>query len=330
MHYIASTLAALLGLAGLLTALLVAAQGNPTNYPSKPIRLIVPFPAGGPTDVIGRTAAKIIQDALGQPVVVENRPGAGGVIGTDLVTKAPADGYTLGIATVSALTVAPHMMAKVPFDPIRDVAPITNLAITVGALLAHPKLPANNVRELVALAKAEPGKLAYASPGVGTIVQLGMEHFALVAGLKFSHIPYKGAAPALADLLSGAILLSAESSLTTVVPNVRAGKLKALAVMSKTRSALLPDVPTATEAGYPTFDTSAWFGLVGPGGTSREIVTRLNQVTVAGLRDKDTIERLGAIGADVIGDTPEQFARTIRTEYDRWGQVVKATGAKAE
>lgn len=300
------------------------------TYPNKPIRFIVPFPAGGPTDICGRVAAKGIADALGQPVVVENRPGAGGVIGTEAIAKAPADGYTIGIATISALSVGPHVFAKLPFDPIKDISPITNVCLTIGALVGHPNLPAGNVAELVAHAKANPGKLAYASPGVGTIVHLGVEHFAQRAGIQLNHVPYKGAAPALADLLAGTVLLSADASLVAAASNVKSGKLKLIAVTSGKRSPLFPEVATVAESGFPGFDVSAWFGLVGPGGLPKDIVARLHGAAVKALREKDATDRLTAIGADVVADTPEQFAKTIRDEMVRWGAVVKATGLKPE
>ncbi|MFN0162910.1 MAG: Bug family tripartite tricarboxylate transporter substrate binding protein [Burkholderiales bacterium] len=313
-----------------LLASLVAPAAWAQAYPVKPIRFIVPFPPGGPTDICGRTAAKGISEALGQPVVVENRPGAGGMIGTESIAKAPADGYTIGVATISALSVGPHVFAKMPFDPVRDIAPITNLCLTIGALVAHPGLPASNVADLVAHAKANPGKLAYASTGVGTIVHLGMEHFAQRAGIQLNHVPYKGAAPAMADLLAGTVTLSADSSLVAAAAHVKGGKLKLIAVTSAKRSPLFPDTPTVAESGYPGFDVSAWFGLVGPGGLPREIVARLNGAAVKALREKDAAERLAALGAEIVADTPEQFAKTISDGIARWGPVVKATGLKPE
>ncbi len=318
------------GVLSLASASMIASTAWAQAYPAKPIRFIVPFPAGGPTDICGRVAAKGISDALGQPVVVENRPGAGGVIGTEAIAKAPSDGYTIGIATISALSVGPHVFAKLPFDPIKDIAPITNVCLTIGALVGHPNLPASNVAELVAHAKANPGKLAYASPGVGTIVHLGVEHFAQRAGIQLNHVPYKGAAPALADLLAGTVLLSADASLVAAAANVKSGKLKLIAVTSAKRSPLFPNVPTVAESGFPGFDVSAWFGLVGPGGLPKEIVTRLHGAAVKALREKDATDRLTAIGADVVADTPEQFAKTIRDEMVRWGTVAKATGLKPE
>ncbi len=309
-----------------LHAGLAAAQ----TYPSRPIRFIVPFPAGGPTDICGRSAAKAIADALGQPVVVENRPGAGGTIGADAIAKAAPDGYTIGLPTISSVGIAPHMFAKLPYDALKDFTPITNVCSAVGAIVAHPSFPANNVRELIAHAKANPGMINYASPGIGTIVHLGVEYFAMQAGIKLNHVPYKGASPALVDLLAGAVLLSADASLTAAIPNMKSGKLKVIAVTSRHRSALLPDAGTIAEAGFPDFDISAWFGMVGPAGLSPDIVNKLHAAAVKGLREKEVAERFATIGAEVIADTPAQFAKTIREEVARWGPVVKAAGVKAE
>lgn len=317
-------------LATMAAALIPFGTALAQNYPTKPIRFVVPFPSGGPTDICGRVAAKAISDALGQPVVVENRPGAGGIIGTDLIAKAPADGYTIGIATISALSVGPHVFAKMPFDPIRDIGPITNVCLTIGAFVAHPTLPANTVAELVAHAKSQDGKLAYASPGVGTIVHLGVEHFAQRAGIRLNHVPYKGAAPALADLLAGTVLLSADASLVAAASNAKSGKLKILAVTSAKRSPMFPAVPTIAESGFPGYDISAWFGLVGPSGLPNEIVSALHGATVKGLKGKEAVDRFAAIGAEVIADSPEQFAKTIREELVRWGTIAKGTGLKPE
>lgn len=315
-----------------IAALLALHAGNAAAqaYPSKPIRFIVPFPAGGLIDIYGRSAAKAISDALGQPVVVENRPGAGGTMGADAIAKAAPDGYTIGLPTISSLGIAPHMFAKLPYDSLKDFTPITNVCIAVGAIVAHPSFPANNVRELIALAKANPGKINYASPGVGTIVHLGVEHFAVLAGIKLNHVPYKGAMPALTDLLAGIVPLSGDASLTAAIPNVRSGKLKVIAVTSRHRSPLPSEAGTIAEAGFPDFDISTWFDMVGPAGMPADIVAKLHGAAVKGLREREVTERFTAIGAEVIGDTPEQFTKTIRDEVVRWGPVVKAAGVKAE
>ena len=300
------------------------------TYPNRPIRLIVPFPSGGPTDVAGRTAGRIISEALGQPVVVENRAGAGGTIGNDLIAKAAPDGYTIGIGTISTLSVAVTLNPNLPYDPIKDVTPITNIVQTIGAIIAHPSFAPNTLREMIALAKLKPDTIAYASPGMGTIMHLGAEHFGKLADIRMVHVPYRGASPALADVLAGAIPVSFDSSLTSAAPNVKAGKVKLLAVTGAARSPLFPDTPTVAELGFPGYDSSAWFGLVGPGNLPRDIVSRIHQVVAKGLREKDVVDRFAAIGADVIADTPEQFAKRIRDDIARWAPVVRSSGIKID
>ena len=314
----------------LLLLCFAASLAHAQGYPNKPIRLIVPFPTAGPTDNCGRAAAKAISDELGQPVVVENRPGAGGTIGTDLFAKAPADGYTLGIPTISTLGIAPHMFAKRPYDPLKDVVGIANVCATTSALVAHPGFPANNLKELIAHAKANPGKIAYGSPGVGTILHLGVEYFGTLADIRLNHVPYKGGAPAMVDLLAGVIGITADASLTAAAQHVKTGKLKLVAITSKSRSPLFPEIQTVAEQGYPDFDITVWFGLAGPAGIAPEIVRRLNAAVVKGLKTKQTADYFATFGAEVIADTPEQFAATIRREVARWGPVVQAAGVKAE
>jgi len=309
---------------------LAAASAQGQAYPNKPIRFIIPFPPAGPTDICGRAAAKAISDALGQPVVVENRPGAGGTIGADMIAKAAPDGYTLGLPTISSLGAAPHTFAKLPYDPLRDFTPITNVCSTIGALVAHPTLPANNAKELIAYAKANPGKLNYASPGIGTIVHLGVEYFSSLAGIALNHVPYKGANPITADLLAGTVLLSGDASLVGAMQHVKSGKLKVIAVTSNKRSPLLPEVGTIAEAGFAGFDVSAWFGMVGPAGLPADVVTKLHAAATKGLREKEVMDRFASIGAEVIADSPQQFAQTIRNDVARWGPVVKAAGIKPE
>lgn len=313
-----------------LTVLCATSVALAQTYPSRPIRLIVPFPSGGPTDVAGRTAARILTEALGQPVVVENRAGAGGIIGNDLIAKAAPDGYTIGIGTISTLSVAATLNPKLPYDPIKDVTPITNIVQTIGAIIAHPSFPPNTLREMIALAKARPDTIAYASPGMGTIMHLGAEHFARLADIRLVHVPYRGASPALADVLAGAILVSFDSSLSSAAPNVKAGKVKLLAVTGPARSPLFPDTPTVAELGFAGYDSSAWFGLVGPGNLPRDIVNRLHKAVAKGLRERDAVDRFAAIGADVIADTPEQFAQRIRDDIARWAPVVKSSGIKVD
>jgi len=299
-------------------------------YPTKPIRLIVPFAAGGPTDVMGRIVGQILTDATKQTVVVENRPGAGGNLGTDAVAKAAPDGYTLGLSAISSLAIAPGLYPKLPYDVVRDLAPITLVGIAKGAIVAHPSAPFNDLKGLVAYAKANPGKLNYASSGVGTSNHLAGEYFASLAGIDLQHVPYKGTSNAAQDLMAGTVPLSFESSLLTAAPNVQAGKLKAVAITSSTRSALLPNVPTVAEQGYAGFDVPTWFGLVAPAGMPKELVTQLQRIVADGLKAPAVRERFVKIGAEPVGNTPEEFARYIREETARWGKLIKERGIKPE
>ena len=300
------------------------------SYPARPVKLIVPFPPGGPTDVMGRTAAKAMGDVLGQSFVVENKAGAAGNIGTDAVAKAAPDGHTIGLSAISSLAIAPHLMASVPFNVDKDFAPISLVGTTPCAIVVHPSAPFSDLKGLVAYAKANPGKLAYASSGIGTSNHLAGEYFASLAGIDLQHVPYKGTANAAQDLLSGTVLLSFESSLLTAAPNVESGKLKAIAITSATRSALLPNVPTVAEQGYPGFDVPTWFGLVSPAGLPKEVVGLVHRIVANGLKAQTVRERFAKIGAEPVGDTPNEFTRYIREETIRWGRLIKERGIKAE
>ena len=292
------------------------------------MRLIVPFPPGGPTDLIGRTAGKILSDALGQPVVVDNRPGGSGTVGVGVLAKSAPDGYTIGMTAITLAT-APHL-GPVPFDPLKDFAPITNLVATTPLIVVHPNFPASNLAEFIAYVRANPGKIHYGTPGIATVPHLAAEMLQNVAGIRLVHVPYKGTAQLSQDLLAGAITLNFESSLILARPNIQAGRLKPIAVLSAKRSPLLPEVPTVAESGYPSINASPWFGLGGPVGLPREMVARMNEVLVKGLRDKEVIERFAAIGAEVLPSTPEQFAAFIRAEHARWGEVIRRAGIKVE
>ena len=308
---------------------LLCALASPTAvlaaepYPSKPIRLIVPFPPGGPTDVMGRVVAKVLGDRLKQTVVVENRAGAGGNLGTDAVAKSAPDGYTLGIGVISSLAIAPQLGAKMPFNVQTDLTPVSMVGIAKGAIVAHPSAPFNDLKGLVAYAKAHPGKLSYGSSGIGTANHLAGEYLAAVAGIDWVHVPYKGSAQLAQDLLGGQLLLSVESSLSSAAPNVQSGKLKAIAITSATRSPLLPQVPTVAEQGFPGFDVPTWMGLIGPAQLPRDIVTLLDKALVDGLASSEAAERFAQIGAEPRSSTPEQFAETIARENQRWGQVIR-------
>ena len=299
-------------------------------YPAKPVRLMVPFAAAGPTDVMGRITSQILAEATKQATVVENRPGAGGNLGTDAIAKAAPDGYTLGLSAISSLAIAPSLYPRLPYDVARDLTPITLVGIAKGAIVAHPSAPFSDLKGLVAYARANPGKLNYASSGIGTSNHLAGEYFASLAGIDLQHVPYKGTANAAQDLLSGTVLLSFESSLLTAAPNVESGKLKASAITSATRSALLPNVPTVAEQGYPGFDVPTWFGLVSPAGLPKEVVGLVHRIVANGLKAPTVRERFAKIGAEPVGDTPNEFTRYIREETIRWGRLIKERGIKAE
>jgi tripartite-type tricarboxylate transporter receptor subunit TctC len=312
----------------LAVAALAVTSALAQGWPARPMRLIVPFPPGGPTDVIGRTAAKLLSDALAQAVLVENRPGASGVTGADALAKSAPDGYTVGITAITLAT-APHL-GKVPYDTFRDFAPISNLAATTPLIVVHPTFPAKTLAELISYARANPGKIAYGTPGVATVPHLAAEMLSVAAGIQMLHVPYKGTAGLSADLLAGVILVNFESSLALAGPNIRAGKLRPIAVISGKRTPLFPDIPTVAESGYPTVQAQPWFGLSGPAGLERDKVLRMNDIIVKGLKSKEVIERLAVIGAEVLPTTPEEFAAFIRAEYDRWGEVIRKAGIKVE
>jgi tripartite-type tricarboxylate transporter receptor subunit TctC len=302
-------------------ALAVWSAASAQSYPDRPIRVIVPYPAGQASDTIMRLVGERLGKALGQPVVVDNKPGAGGNIGTDTGAKATPDGYTLTVAT-AALPISKHVYRKLPFDPAKDFAPITLMTVTPLVLVTRPDLAASSVAELVQLAKQNPGKLTFASSGPGTSHHLSGELFRTLAGIEILHVPYKGSPAAHVDLMAGTVDIMFDN-IVPVAPLIKQGKLKALAVTTRTRAALLPDVPTMTEAGFANFEAVAWFGLLAPAGTPRAIVDRLNRATVAVLNAPDMKERLAAIGATTVADTPEQFGRFIDAEIAKWAPIVR-------
>jgi tripartite-type tricarboxylate transporter receptor subunit TctC len=315
----------------LLAAIAVAnvhAQAPGANYPAKQIRVIVPFPAGGPTDAIARAIGQKLSETWGQPVIVDNRPGAGGNIGTELAAKSPADGYTLFIGTV-ANAINQSLFAKLPFDFVRDFAPVTQNYVTGLILAVHPSLPAHSVKELIALAKAHPGQLSYSSSGVGGTPHLAGELFNSMAGVTMVHVPYKGSAPAMADLLGGHIQLTFDNMLT-VLPQVKAGKLRGLAVTMTTRSPLTPELPTVAEAGLKGFEVKSWNGVVVPTGTPKEIIARLNGEIVRILRQPDLREKFLVQGVELVPTTPEEFGAFIKQDIAKWAKVIQLSGARAE
>ena len=309
-------------------AALWTAVASAQAYPSKPVRLISPFPPGAVVDTLCRTLAAPLGELLGQPVIVENRTGAGGNIGMDVVAKAAPDGYTIGMGSIGTHGINPSVYAKMPFDPVRDFAPITFVASNINVLVVHPSVPAQDVRGLIAYAKANPGKLSFGSAGAGTSQHLAGELFKQVAGVDMAHVPYKGAGPAVSDLIGGQIpMMFADISAT--LGHIRAGKLRALGVTTRERSPLL-DVPTVIEQGIPDFDVNAWFGLFAPAGTPREVIARLNTETVKALRQPATRERLESVGLKPAPGTPEAFADFIRGELERWAKVAKAANLRPE
>jgi tripartite-type tricarboxylate transporter receptor subunit TctC len=299
------------------------------QYPAKPVRLVVPFPAGGPTDIVGRTVAQKLSESLGQPVIVDNRAGAGGVIGTEQVAKAPPDGYTVLLGTIGGLAVAMSLYPNRGYDTLRDFTPVAQAVTVTNIMVVHPSLPVNNVRELVALARAKPGTLNYASSGSGTVTHLAGELLKSMARVNIVHIPFKGGAPALTALMSGEVEMSFENSLI-VVPHIKAGKLHALAVTGAQRSRLMPELPTIAEGGLPGYNASGWYGFVVPAAVPKDIVARLAADITRVLRMPDVIERLSGQGAEPVGGTPEQFGAYIRTEIDKWTRLVKTANMKAD
>ena len=299
------------------------------TYPAKPIRLIVPFPPGGPTDTHSRWAAHQLNTAFGQPVVVENRAGAAGVIGTEAVAKAAPDGYTLLGGNPGPLTIAPSVRKQLAYDPIRDFAPITLIARSASCMCIHPSIPAKGLKEFIALAKSQPGKINYATPGVGTVGHLAIENFATLAGIKMTHVPYKGAALYTVDLIAGNMDF-AQIQIFQAAPYVRAGKLRALAVTAVARSALLPDVPTAAEQGLKGFSSYNWNGVLAPAGTPKAIIDRIHAVLSKPLNNLETRKQMEAVGYEVSGDGPAEYAAFITAETQKWADVAKKAGIPKE
>ncbi|MDR3064076.1 MULTISPECIES: tripartite tricarboxylate transporter substrate binding protein [Comamonas] len=324
------TLAALPAVLG-LSALAPAAQAQTpdANWPSKPIRWIVPFPPGGAMDAIARTLGEKAARTLGQPFVIENRPGAGGNIGADFVAKSPADGYTLMITSIGMATNKP-LYRKLSYDPIKDFAPVGVLAVVPNILVTNSTQPQiKSVADVVAAAKAAPGKLTYASAGNGTSIHLAGEVFTSLAGVNMLHIPYKGSGPAVSDLLGGQVNYMFDS-ITSARPHIQSGKLRALAVTTAKRSTSMPDVPTMEEAGIKGYEVSPWFAAFMPAGTPPAIVKKLNQTFVAAMKQPDVIERFQAIGAEVVGSTPEEAARHLQAESQRWTRLINERGIQMD
>jgi tripartite-type tricarboxylate transporter receptor subunit TctC len=315
--------------APLCAFLAAAAVTNAQEYPSKPIRVVITFPAGGPTDVIVRTIGQKLTEKWGPPIVIDNRGGAGGIVGTEIVAHAAPDGYTLLTGTAGGMTINPALQSRLPYDPFRDFAPVGMLVINPQILVAHPSIAAKTVKELVALARAKPGQLNFASAGTGTATHLGLELLKLETGIDVVHVPYKGGAPALTDLIGGQVHMLFVS-IPSVLPHVRAGRLRAIAVSSAKRSASAPDVPTVAESGYPSFEYSNWNAFFAPAKTPPAIVRKLNAEVGKILADPEVQQRLTTQGADPAPGTPESLARYMREDHERWKKVIKSAGIKPE
>ena len=299
----------------------------PGAYPTKPVRLVVPFVPGGPTDIQGRIIAEKLSQRLGQQVIVDNRGGAGGNIGMEITARSPADGYTLVIATVGTWAVNPHLY-KLPFDVVTDFSPITQVSSSPGVLVVHPTVEAKNVKELIALAKAKPGELNYGSSGVGGFGHISGELFTLMTHTKMTHVPYKSSAPSLTDLISGQIQVLFNNMISTV-PHVKANRVRALATTGAKRSPALPELPTVAESGVPGYENSSWSAIAGPAKMPRPLVARLHKDFIEILKMPDVQQKHSEVGAEIVASTPEQFHAYLKTEVSKFGKLVKAAGIKA-
>ena len=311
----------------LLSASVVLAQAKP--WPANPIRLVVTFPAGGSSDAAARIVAPKLAERLGQPVVVDNKPGAGGGLGLGLVAKAPADGYTIVLASAGGLTANPSLYKNLSYQPERDFAPVSLFGTSPFVLVASTALPASSVREVVALARQEPGKLTYASGGSGTAMHLSGELLKSMTQVQITHVPYRGSAPAILAVMSGETAL-AIADITTIQPQIKSGRLKVLGVMSKERSSLAPEMPTLAETGVPGYEASGWFAILAPAGTPPAIIQRLNAELTAVLRSAEVRERFSAAGLEPLPSTPDELAQLMKAETQKWGKVIKESGATVD
>jgi tripartite-type tricarboxylate transporter receptor subunit TctC len=309
-------------------ALLVSMTATAQNYPERPVRVVVPLSAGGSADIVGRQLAQKLGERLGQQFIIDNRPGAGSLIGTEIAARAPRDGYTLLLAG-SSFTTAPSLQSKLPYDPLKDFAPVTVAASAPGLLVVHPALPVRTVKDLAALARAKPGQINYASPGIGTSPHFAGALFNLMAGVDMVHIPYKGAGPAITDLVGGQVQVSF-ASMPSAMSNVKSGRLRPVAVTGLKRSSALPDLPTVAESGLPGFETSSWQGLFAPAGTSPAIVNKLYREVAAVVRLPEIVAALAQDGSEPVASTPEAFAKWLPGELAKWVKVARAAKITAE
>ena len=322
MRYVTSLISAVF----LATAAIMPAVAQ--QYPTKPIKLILPFPAGGATDVMSRILAEKLTPRLGQTVIVENKPGAGTMLASEYVAKAPADGYTLLMAA-SSLVIAPSLYSKVNYDPIKDFTPVTQVAAVIHLVVVNPNLPVKSIQELITYLKANPGKVSYGSTGSGTSTHLEAELFKKMAGVEIEHIPYKGSTPALADLVGGQTSMMFDP-IASSKPYLESGRLRALAVTTAQRSLSAPDLPTVAESGLPGYEAMPWLGIVAPAGTPKAVVDRLYKEVSEVLKMQDVKDRFKSLGLDIIGNTPAEFATFIAQDQKKWDQVIKNSGAKAD
>jgi tripartite-type tricarboxylate transporter receptor subunit TctC len=319
-----------LNVAALLTIAIIApCIARAQTYPSKAVRIVVPFAPGGTTDILARLIGQRLTEALRQPVLIDNRPGANGALGTEMVAKSAPDGHTIVMGYLGSFAIGPNLYSKLPYDPVRDFAPITVVASTTQAIVMHPSLPVRSTRELIALAKRQPGQIGYASAGIGAPSHLAGELFKMMAGVDLVHVPYKGSGAAMNDLLGGHVAISF-GGLAAAMPHVKAQRLRVLAVAGAARSPAMPQVPTVAESGLPGYDVSSWFGLLAPAGTPREAITRLHDEVVKILKTAEVKERLAADGAEVVANRPDEFSAYIKSELTKWGGVIKAARVRAE
>ena len=311
----------------LVGAALVAGVAHAQNYPVKAIRLVVPQPPGGGNDVIARMISQKLSVALKQQIAVDNRAGAGGLIGADVAAHSPADGYTLLLGNVATLAIIPNVQKKMPYDPLKDFAPVSLIASAPLLVVVHPSVPVHSIKQLLALARAKPGQLNYASNGVGSSTHLATEMFKMMTKTDLVHVPYKGLGPATTDLLSGQIQLMF-SSAVAMMPHVQAKRLRAIAMTGAKRSTAIPDIPTVAESGVPDYESGSWYGILAPTGTPREIIDLLNREIVAAVRSADITDRLVAEAVIPVGNSPAEFAAHIQKEYTRIGNVIRSSGAK--
>jgi tripartite-type tricarboxylate transporter receptor subunit TctC len=315
--------------AGILGCLVTVSGVFAQGYPTKPIKVINPYTPGGGVDAILRPMTQKMGDSFRKTIVVENRPGANGMIGLEVAAKSPPDGYTLVAGTTSAIAMNISVYEKVPYDPVRDFAPISNFAEAAFLVAVHPSLPANNIKELIALAKARPGQLTYASFGIGSIAHLGTELFSIMTGVKMLHVPYKGSVPAITDLMAGHVMLILDSMQSTM-PQIRAKRLRPLGIAAAKRSPAAPDIPTIAEAGLPGFEVASWYGLLAPANTPREIVAKVHSEVVKALATPEVRERFDTFGVEPVGNTPEVFAAQIRSDIVKWEKVARTANVRAD